>query len=92
MRAYVTHIDQVALGREFVVYGARYRSEQAYRRSLTPSIGFTDPLWLADYLVPQFELALTEDEPARQTIYKGDARIRKIADVEGKDLQLALEE
>ena len=83
--AYVTHIDDLALPREKVIYSPRRRAQRSYGRTLR-KFGYADPSWLERYMIPQHELQLALGGSTDQTIYGGDARIRKITDLDGNDL------
>ena len=85
-RGYVTHIDDCPLPREEVFYGPKYRLRRAYGRSLR-NVPFTDPLWLEQYLIPQRELRLAQEGASEQTEYGGNARLRKITDLNGADIE-----
>ncbi len=83
--AYVTHIDNSPLRTEEVFYGPKYRSQIAYGRSLR-NFPFTEPVWLERYVVPQRELRLAVEGSTQHTVYGGNARIRKVTDLNGNDL------
>lgn len=83
--AFVTHLDDSPLGAEEVFYGPKYRSQLAYGRSLR-NFPYTDPVWLERYVVPQRELRLALEGSIQHTVYGGNARIRKVVDLNGNNL------
>lgn len=83
--AYVVRLDNQNLSPEVVVYGPRDRTVRAYEKSLDRSI-FTDPTWLEEYFIPQYELLLAIEDPNRIVSYHGNAYIRKVTDWDGVDL------
>ena len=83
-RAYVVKLDDKSLSPEVVIYGPRRLSEQAYEKSVSRSL-FTDPVWLEEYFIPQYELLLAIEDPGRMVAYEGNAFIRKVTDSNGVD-------
>jgi len=84
-RAYVTHIDESPLPREGIFYGPKYLTQKAFGKTLR-NLPFTDPIWLERYMIPQRELRLALEASRERTQYSGNAKIRKITDLSGKDL------
>lgn len=84
-RAYVTHIDELSLPREEVIYGPKYWTQKAFGQTLRNSL-YTDPIWLERYMIPQRELRLAQEASHEDTRYHGNVRIRKITDLNGEDL------
>ena len=83
---YVIYIDEHALPREEVFYGPKHSLQIAYGRSLQRAL-FTEPLWLERYLIPQRELQIALEGSSEHTEYRGNARIRKITDLNGTDIE-----
>src|SRR5262249_50339437 len=85
-KTYVTHLDDSALRVEEVFYGPEYNSRRAYGQSVNKTL-FTDPVWLECYVVPQRELRLAVEGSTEHTVYRGNARVRKVVDLNGDDLE-----
>ncbi|UGY26651.1 toll/interleukin-1 receptor domain-containing protein [Bradyrhizobium septentrionale] len=83
---YITHIDDYPLPMEELFYGPKYRAQKAFGRSLK-NFPYTEPLWLELYLIPQRELRLALEGSSQHIDYHGNAKIRKIADLDGRDLE-----
>jgi len=83
--AYVTHFDDLPLVAEEVFYGPKYSSQRAYGRSLRRDF-YTDLLWLERYAIPQRELRLALEGSTENTVYGGNATIRKVVDLNGNEL------
>jgi hypothetical protein len=84
-RAYVVALDDQSLSPEMVIYGPRDLSKRAYRKTLDRSL-YTEPVWLEEYFIPQYELLLAIQDPNRIVPYHGNAYIRKVTDLDGRDL------
>jgi hypothetical protein len=84
--AYVTHVDGHSIGLEEVYYGPKYHLQKAYGRSLRRD-PYTDPIWFERYFVPQRELRLAIDGSTKHTVYGGNVKLRKITDIDGKDIE-----
>src|SRR5215831_11186815 len=84
--AYVTHLDDIPLIEEEIFYAPKYLSQRAYGKSLS-KFPYTQPLWLERYVVPQRELRLALEGSTLETVYKGNATIRKVVDLNGRDIQ-----
>ena len=84
-RAYVTHIDDSVLQTEEVFYGPKYSSLRSYEKTLS-RFPFADPEWYERFMIPQRELNLALSGSTNHINYEGNARIRKVTDLDGKDL------
>lgn len=83
--AYVTHLDDVPLGVEEIFYGPKSHLQRAYGMSLR-KFPYTDPLWLERYVIPERELRFALEDPTQGERYLGNARIRKVVNLNNKDL------
>lgn len=83
--AYVTHLDDSILPREEVFYGPKYRTLRSYERTQSQSL-FAEPIWYEQYMIPQRELNIALSGATIDIEYEGNARIRKVTDLDGNDL------
>jgi hypothetical protein len=82
---YVTHLDDSPLQQEEVFYGPKRRSQLTYGRSLR-DFPYAEPIRFERYVVPQRELRLALDGSTQDVVYGGNARVRKVVDLNGDDL------
>jgi hypothetical protein len=88
-KAYVTRVSGLDSmpESELVIYGPRSLAVRSYRDSLG-HLADMSTSWYEEYFVPQLELLLATHERHDVVRYDGKLAIRKVVDLDGKDLPL----